>query len=88
MHIDELAIGYDGQKDLDCIRDVSYIGTLYISDSDIRDISALEGREDITLLYTYTSKPPALRVVPHPALALDNKTSNAIISVGPKPHYK
>ncbi|MGN0338521.1 MAG: protein kinase [Lachnospiraceae bacterium] len=50
MHIDELAIGYDGQKDLDCIRDVPYIGTLYISDSDIRDISALEGREDITLL--------------------------------------
>lgn len=50
MHIDALAIGYDGQKDLDCIRDVSYIGTLYISDSDIRDISALEGREDITLL--------------------------------------
>ena len=39
------------------------------------------------LLYTYTIKPPALRVVPHPALALDNKTSNAIISVGPKPHY-
>ena len=39
-------------------------------------------------LYTYTIKPPALRVVPHPALALDNKTSNAIISVGPKPHYK
>ena len=38
-------------------------------------------------LYTYTIKPPALRVVPHPALALDNKTSNAIISVGPKPHY-
>ena len=25
------------------------------------------------LLYTYTIKPPALRVVPHPALALDNK---------------
>ena len=50
MHIDALAIGYDGQKDLDCIRDVSYIGTLYISDSDIRDTSALEGREDITLL--------------------------------------
>ena len=39
------------------------------------------------LLYTYTIKPPALRVVPHPALALDNKTSNAIISVGSKLHY-
>ena len=44
-------------------------------------------RQAHTLLYTYTIKPPALRVVPHPALALDNKTSNAIISVGPKPHY-
>lgn len=50
MHIDALAIGYDGQKDLECIRDVPYIGTLYISDSDIRDISALKGREDIALL--------------------------------------
>lgn len=50
MHIDALAIGYAGQKDLDCIRDVPYIGTLYISDSDVRDISALKGREDITLL--------------------------------------
>ena len=50
MHIDALAIGYDGQKDLDCIRDVPYIGTLYISNSDIRDISVLEGREDITHL--------------------------------------
>ena len=38
-------------------------------------------------LYTYTIKPPALRVVPHPALALGNKTSHAIISVGPKLHY-
>ena len=34
------------------------------------------------------NKPPAMQVDPHPALALDNKTSNAIISVGPKPHYK
>ena len=50
MHIDALAMGSAGQTDLECIRDVSYIGTLYISDSDIRDISALEGREDITLL--------------------------------------
>lgn len=50
MHIDALAIGYDGQTDLECIRDVAYIGELYIFYSDIRDISALEGREDITLL--------------------------------------
>ncbi len=29
-----------------------------------------------------------MRVVPHPALALDNKTSNTIISVGSKPLEK
>ena len=40
---------------------------------------------DYCILY---NKPPAMQVDPHPALALDNKTSNAIISVGPKPHYK
>ena len=39
----------------------------------------------VCILY---NKPPAMQVDPHPALALDNKTSNAIISVGPKPHYK
>ncbi|MGN0345143.1 MAG: protein kinase [Lachnospiraceae bacterium] len=50
MYIDELAIGADGQTDLECIRDVAYIGKLYIYYSDIRDISALEGREDITYL--------------------------------------
>ena len=38
-------------------------------------------------LYTYTIKPPAMLVVPLTALALDKKTSNDIISVGPKPHY-
>lgn len=52
---------------------------------DIEDMRVLNLH--VFLLYTYTIKPPALRVVPHPALALDNKTSNAIISVGPKPHY-
>mgnify|MGYP001716895237 CR=1 FL=1 len=38
-------------------------------------------------LYAYTIKPPAKLVVPLTALALDKKTSNDIISVGPKPHY-
>ena len=50
MNINALAIGADGQTDLECIRDVAYIGELYIFYSDIRDISALEGREDITHL--------------------------------------
>ena len=38
------------QTDLECIRDVTYLGSLYIEYTDIRDISALEGREDITYL--------------------------------------
>ena len=50
MHIDALAMGSVGQTDLECIRDVTYIGSLYIEYTDIRDISALEGREDITYL--------------------------------------
>ena len=50
MYINALAIGADGQTDLECIRDVAYIGELHIYFSDIRDISALEGREDITHL--------------------------------------
>lgn len=50
MHIDALAMGSAGQTDLECIRDVTYIGSLYIEYTDIRDISALEGREDITYL--------------------------------------
>ena len=50
MYINALSIGADGQTDLECIRDVAYIGELYIYYSDIRDISALEGREDITHL--------------------------------------
>ena len=41
----------------------------------------------VLLLYAYTIKPPAMLVVPLTALALDKKTSNDIISVGPKPHY-
>ena len=50
MYINELSIGADGQTDLECIREVAYIGKLNIYYSDIRDISALEGREDITYL--------------------------------------
>ena len=45
------------------------------------------GSVAIFFLYTYTIKPPAMLVVPLTALALDKKTSNDIISVGPKPHY-
>ena len=46
-----------------------------------------ESVERLALIFVLAIKINHLRVVPHPALALDNKTSNAIISVGPKPHY-
>ena len=45
------------------------------------------GPAALFFLYAYTIKPPAMLVVPLTALALDKKTSNDIISVGPKPHY-
>lgn len=50
MRIDLLKLGAPGQKDLECIRGMRYVKELHIEYSDIRDISALEGREDITYL--------------------------------------
>lgn len=50
MYINTLEVGASGQTDLECIRDVAYVNQLYIRWSDIRDISALTGREDITYL--------------------------------------
>ncbi|MGN0413916.1 MAG: protein kinase [Agathobacter sp.] len=46
----ELSIGAFGQRDVECIRDVEYVQRLYIRWSDIEDISALEGREDIVFI--------------------------------------
>ena len=40
------------------------------------------------LIVSSYNKPPAMQVDPLSALALDKKTSCAIISEGPKPHYK
>ncbi|MGN0505345.1 MAG: protein kinase [Lachnospiraceae bacterium] len=48
MRIGELHVGAAGQTGLECLRDTAYIGRLYLQKSDIRDISALEGRTDIT----------------------------------------
>lgn len=45
-----LKLGAPGQSDLECIRNVHYIEELHIDYSDIRNISALEGREDILYL--------------------------------------
>lgn len=50
LHVGWLELGASGQTDLECIRDVAYVRDLYIRWSDIRDISALEGREDIVYL--------------------------------------
>lgn len=45
-----LKLGGPELKDLSCVRDMAYVGELYIYWSQITDISALEGREDITYL--------------------------------------
>lgn len=47
-HIDILKLGMNGQTNLDCIRGMAWIRELDIGWSDISDISALEGRDDIT----------------------------------------
>lgn len=50
MYVNELSLGAAGQTDLECVRDIAYVSKLYICWSDIQDISALAGREDITYL--------------------------------------
>lgn len=50
LYVHILAIGTPLQTDLECIRNVTYVEHLIINRSDIRDISALEGREDIVYL--------------------------------------
>lgn len=50
MSIEMLKVGSPGQTDLACIRNVSGIKDLYIYWSEITDISALEGRDDIAYL--------------------------------------
>ena len=53
----------------------------------VKETNGRQGGSSLFFLYAYTIKPPAKLVVPLTALALDKKTSNDIISVGPKPHY-
>lgn len=50
LHVSRLALGWTGQMDLECLRGVSDVGSLIISDSTIRDLSALAGREDVWFL--------------------------------------
>lgn len=50
MHVEKLQIRAAGETDVECIRGVSYVNSLYINGESIRDISALKGREDITYL--------------------------------------
>lgn len=47
---DILCLGAPGQTDLACIRDVRRIESLYLYSSEITDISALAGRDDISSL--------------------------------------
>ncbi len=50
LYVRSLQIGSSLQTDLECIREVAFVESLTISWSDITDISALEGREDIVCL--------------------------------------
>lgn len=50
LYVEELRIKALGQTDLECLRDVAYIGRLSLCDAQIWDLTALEGREDIVYL--------------------------------------
>lgn len=50
LYVETLRLGWKGQTDLECIRDVAYVEKLYIDRSSVRNISALEGRADIVYL--------------------------------------
>lgn len=50
MYVDMLKLGAPDQTDIECIRDAAEIKRLYIDWSEITDISALAGREDIAYL--------------------------------------
>lgn len=50
LHVSELCLGAANQADLECLKNVLHVERLFIRWSEIRDISALEGREDIVYL--------------------------------------
>lgn len=50
LYVELLRMGWRGQTDLECIRNVAHVEKLYMDWSSIRDISALEGRRDIVYL--------------------------------------
>lgn len=50
LYVSELCLGASGQTDLECLKNVLHIDRLFIRWSEIKDISALEGRKDIVYL--------------------------------------
>lgn len=52
LYVSELCLGTAGQTDLECLNQVAHVERLFIRWSEIRDISALEGRKDIVFLNT------------------------------------
>lgn len=48
--IREIKYGAPGQTDIECIRDVAHVERVHVGWSEIRDISALAGREDVLFL--------------------------------------
>lgn len=50
LYVSELCMGASGQRDLECLKNVSHVERLFIRWSEIKNISALKGREDIVYL--------------------------------------
>lgn len=50
LYVSELCMGASNQTDLECLKNVSHVERLFIRWSEIKNISALEGREDIVYL--------------------------------------
>ncbi len=50
LYVSELCMGASGQTDLECLKNVSHVERLFIRWSEIKNISALKGREDIVYL--------------------------------------
>lgn len=50
LYVENLRVGWQGQNDLEFIKEVPHVEKLEINESSIRDISAISGREDIVYL--------------------------------------
>ena len=94
LYVAELCLGAAGQTDLECLNHVAHVERLFIRWSEIRDISALEGREDIVFFnaagctiedYTPLFTMPGLKSIVISASAQEEMKN--LISVYGEPAY-